>query len=122
MTELPKLEDLPYTVTDFAQDYGLQDLTVKGIKNMVDNFSQKQNFADLKNYLSDRNGYDHTNSEQLEKGLNLTASWSLISQKFDNADLFLCQSSRARNTTILEDCYKNVERAIKTKDDIELIN
>ena len=90
MTDLPKLEDLPYTITDFEKTYGLKDLTVDGIKNMVSNFSEKENFDELKNYLSDRNGYDHTDSDKLEEGIELAASWSLISQKFDNAELFLC--------------------------------
>lgn len=79
---------------------------------MVSIFSDKENLGELKNYLSDKNGYDHNDSEKFEEGIELAASWSLISKKFHNADLFLCQSTRAKDKTKLEDCYKN-------KDDVE---
>jgi diketogulonate reductase-like aldo/keto reductase len=54
--EIPTLDQVPYHVIDFAEDYGFTDLSAETISRRIDNF-ERRNIFFTKDYITEKNGY-----------------------------------------------------------------
>lgn len=64
MAQPPSLDQLGYSVVNYRKDYGLKDLRPESIKKMIKHLSMKENRQQLRNYITDKSGYDHEKKEQ----------------------------------------------------------
>lgn len=85
----PPLDSLPIHTVDFAQDYGMKDVSADSLYAKIQSF-EKDDFNNVLNYLSDKLGFDHKDPASYAQGLDLAASWSLINKKHTKADAFFC--------------------------------
>ena len=92
METLPSLDKIPSYTVNFAQDYKINDLSVESI----DSFYSKSDLNTLLKLVSDKTGFPSSNPASFKEGLDLAASWSLISPTHDNANYFICQNTRGR--------------------------
>ena len=53
---IPTLDQVPYHVIDFAENYGFTDLSAETISKRIDNF-EKRNIFFTKDYIIEKNGY-----------------------------------------------------------------
>ena len=88
-TSIPPLSDVPYYTMRFA-DYGINRLDSKSLAKSFTSMKTKQNTAVTLEYISDKLGFNHSNPRLFKMGLNLAASWSLISPDYTDATGFWC--------------------------------
>lgn len=91
--DLPKTYDMETPIslddlTTYEMDYSkiLPDLSV----DSIDKFYEESILDDFLKFISDKNGFPSSDPEMYEQGLDLGASWGLVSPSHDNVNLFIC--------------------------------
>jgi hypothetical protein len=85
---LPELGTIPYFTTEFSK-YGITDLSESSLaKSLSDIASSK--LENQFEYLSDKIGYDHSIPSIYKDALDVLTSWSLVSKKQKNDNVFVC--------------------------------
>ena len=100
----PPLEDIPTYSYDFSKI--LPDLSVESI----DKFYEESSLDDFLQLISNKLGYKTSDPDMYKDGLDLAASWGLISPTHDNANFFICQNTKARSQKKIQECFEQLSK------------
>jgi len=98
----PSFDKMPFFTMKYS-DFGFTDLTpeniVKGYQNL-----EKTSWSNQEKFLSDRIGFDASNSSLFKEGLDKEMNWGLINGSKTNAKGFYCQALRAKTGKDITEC------------------
>uniref|UniRef100_A0A7S3CKG7 Uncharacterized protein n=1 Tax=Strombidium rassoulzadegani TaxID=1082188 RepID=A0A7S3CKG7_9SPIT len=114
MDKIPPLSAIPIFEVDFKKDYGFEDLSINTLQKKLKDFEDPSYFSTLKNFLTDKLGFSHSNAKSYEHGLETVEAWSLLNKDETSASPFICQFFQAKNDAKMEDCYKELTNKVRS--------
>jgi predicted phosphodiesterase len=104
LSKIPVLDELTFNQLNFSK-YGFSDLSPSGLVASYDSLQSGQPET-IDNFLSDKEGYDHT--QRLDQGIDLVSSWGLLTSDHSSKPFF-CQATRSKNAKKLLGCINSTK-------------
>ena len=105
---VPAVGTLPLYEIDFSADYAVHDLTARSLAGAMRRFISASDAPqdDPIRFLSERMGFQPTDSVSFDQGKDLAESWGLLTEDQTSAAYFYCQNTSNKSAAEIRECLQ----------------